>query len=86
MTSKKSPTPVKYLKFRLPTGGAGLPATMHKNKIAKCVKSYTEPNSINVEFETEGYTLNVYFESNTDLAQFLLLYSNEYGKPSVLSY
>ncbi len=85
MKSKKT-TLVKYLKFRLPTGGAGLPAQMHKNKIAKCVRGYAEPVGIDVKFETEGYTLNVYFESNTDLAQFLLLYSNEYGKPRVLSY
>ena len=77
---------VKYLKFKLPTGGAGLPATMHKNKIAKCVNEYVKPVDINVRFETEGYTLNVYFDSNTDLAQFLMLYSNEYGKPTVLSY
>jgi hypothetical protein len=77
---------VKYIKFRLPTGGAGLPAQMHKNKIAKSVRAWAEPRDIPIEFESEGYTLNVYFDTEQDIAQFMLSYEPEYGKPSVVSY
>jgi hypothetical protein len=66
-----------YAKFRLPTGGAGLPASMHKNKIAKSVREWAEPKDIEVEFETEGYTLNVRFESKDDLMMFKLSYNTE---------
>ncbi len=64
-----------YAKFRLPTGGAGLPAMMHRNKIAKSVREWAEPKDIKVEFETEGYTLNVRFESKEDLMMFKLSYN-----------
>ena len=77
---------VKYIKFRLPTGGGGLPANMHKNKIANSVRSWAQPRNIPVSFETEGYTFNVYFETEAEIAQFMLSYEPEYGKPSVVSY
>jgi len=64
-----------YAKFRLPTGGAGLPASMHKNKIAKSVREWADTKDITVEFETEGYTLNVRFSSEEDLMMFKLSYS-----------
>ena len=77
---------VQYVKFKLPTGGAGLPAMMHKNKIARSVKQWAKPRNVNVSFETEGYTFNVYFDTIEDIAQFLLSYEPEYGKPQVVSY
>ena len=77
---------VQYIKFKLPTGGAGLPAMMHKSKIARSVREWAKPRDINVSFETEGYTFNVYFDSIEDIAQFLLSYDPVYGKPKVVSY
>lgn len=74
------------MKFRLPTGGAGLPAMMHKNKIARSVKEWADPRNINVSFETKGYTFNVYFDTMDDIAQFMISYVPEYGKPDVVSY
>lgn len=63
-----------------------MPAMMHKGKIARSVRKWAKPRKINVSFEVEGYTFNVYFDSIEDISQFLLSYEPEYGKPKVVSY
>jgi hypothetical protein len=67
--------PIPYAKFRLPTGGNGLPAMLHKNKIAKSINEWAKPKHINIEYETEGYTLNVRFGNQEDLMMFKLSYT-----------
>ena len=76
----------QYIKFNLPTGGAGMPAMMHRGKIARSIKEWADPRNVNFSYETEGYTFNVYFDSTADIAQFLMSYEPVYGKPRGVSY
>jgi len=66
---------IPYAKFRLPTGGNGLHAMLHKNKIARSINEWAKTKDINVVYDTEGYTFNVRFETQEDLIMFKLSYT-----------
>ena len=77
---------IHYVKFRLPTGGAGLPANLAKNRIYTSVKSVCEAQGIPFSVETVGYTLDIHFENYADLCLFMLSYDQVSHKCSVVSY
>lgn len=75
------------LKFDLPRGGSGLPATMYKNKLALqirhwCLKNKTEYTHL----ESKDYTWTVELLNEQDYSKFLLTFQWDglWGKPKLI--
>lgn len=65
--------------FRLPRGGNGLPATMHKNKIALSIREWAKQHNVDdelIKFDTRGYDFTVWLPHPEDVAVLKLTYTD----------
>jgi hypothetical protein len=69
----------RYIRFNLPTGGAGMPAQMHRGRITNAVNKWSNTYDIDVSFNTVGYELHLSFQSDPELAQFILTFDEDLG-------
>jgi hypothetical protein len=66
------------IEFWLPSGGNGMPATMHSNKIHTSVKEWCNQQHIDFEYvftERKGYKYFVKFPNTEDYLIFKLTYT-----------
>ena len=69
----------RYIRFNLPSGGGGMPAQMHRAKISNAVNRWSKNYDIEVNFKTVGYELHLSFQSDSELAQFILTFDEDVG-------
>lgn len=71
----------KYARFKLPNGAAGMAAHLARHRIRQKIKELSELHIFNYKTETNGYTLNVYFEREEDITLFFLVWQpDRYAK------
>ena len=69
----------RYIRFNLPSGGGGMPAQMHRGRISNAVNKWSKNYGIEVSFKTVGYELHLSFQSDPELAQFILTFDEDLG-------
>lgn len=78
---------IKYIRFRLPSGGGGMAPAMVGAKITGMIKRWADAAGVEHKCLRQGYRLDVCFGSQADYGMFLLSwnppYPSDWYKPEI---
>lgn len=63
---------IKFLEFDLPSGSGGMAAAMARAFVVKRFERFRKEHNIEFNYNTNGHTLQVWFNNESDLTFFIL--------------